>query len=91
MPVLSILAPIIQKNSSEANHTSWAKQREEKKAALQKRTQSLLRRTQPNREMKMLQQNKTLWRLKYDLCKAFISFSMTEGSTVIWRVIMIIL
>lgn len=45
VPVLSILAPIIQKNSSEANHTSWAKQREEKKAVLQKRTQSLLRRT----------------------------------------------
>ena len=31
VPVLSILALIIQNNSSEANHTSWAKQREEKK------------------------------------------------------------
>lgn len=31
--VLSILALIIQKTSSEANHTSWAKQREEKKKA----------------------------------------------------------
>lgn len=81
VPVLSILALIIQKNSSEANHTSWAKQREEKKSpALPKRTQSLLRRTQPNREMKILQQNKNLWRLKYDLCKAFISFSMTEAA-----------
>lgn len=32
VPVLSILALIIQRKSSEASHTSWAEQREEKQA-----------------------------------------------------------